>query len=270
LKAGSVRTKALLIEMQEEQIYINIEGEAAVDIDYTTDNYYVTITDKGNVITPYEKLEIEQSFDFPIIRTIDQEKFLVAGSRVKNPGDNCFIYDDKGNILNKFFAGDGIQDIEVVKGKIIVSFFDEGVYGMRGPNNGGLVVFDQQGKIEFNFNENHGGQIISDCYCLCKHGPNRVLFFPYDSWTLTELDIDNYEEKEYATPGVFAGSSALTSTKDSVIFHSPYSDQRALLKWTIENNKVEKIGEYTEGIRGLKNGKFLSKGEKGFTIIDIG
>jgi hypothetical protein len=255
--------------MRENPTNIDLDGEVLVDIDCTTDNFYLVITDKGNIVTPFERIKIAQTFDFPVIRLVENDKFLIADSRVYEPISNCFLYDFKGNVLSKFFAGDGIQDIEVVKEKIIVTYFDEGIYGMTGPNNGGLVVFDIKGNIELNYNERHGKQMISDCYCICRHGTNRVLFFPYDSFQLTELNLENYKEKIYLTPKEFEGCNSLTSTADSVFFHSPYNDKRALFKWTFETNKIEKIGEYLEGIRGLKNGRFLSKGEKGFTIIDL-
>lgn len=259
----------LTSRMRENEIHIDLDGEVIVDIDCSADNFYVAITNKGNVVTPFSKKGIERIFEFPIIRLVEEGKFLIADSRVFASIDNCFIYDFEGNILSKFYAGDGIQDIEIVKEKIIITYFDEGVYGAFGPNKGGLVVFNQKGDVTLNYNERHGYQIISDCYCICRHGANRVLFFPFNSFQLTELNLDNYEEKIFKTPKEFEGCKSLTSMEDAIIFHSPYNDKRALLKWKLEDNKIEKIGEYLEGIRGLKNGRFLSKGEKGFTIIDL-
>lgn len=119
------------------------------------------------------------------------------------------------------------------------------------------------------YNEKHGDQIISDCYCICKHGTNRVLFLPYTDFPLIELNLDNGEEKKYEIPEQVKGSNGLTSTRDSIIFHSPYMDKRGLYKWRKGEKEIEKIGEYSEGLRGLKNGRFIMNGEKGFTILDL-
>lgn len=254
--------------MREVTTNIELDGEVLVDIDLLTDNSYIAITDKGRVVLPFEKIEISQSFKFPIIRQLNDNSFLVADSRTERT-DNCFIYDLKGNVLTHFFAGDGIQDIEVLRDKIIVTYFDEGIYGTDGPNNGGLVLFDFDGKILSKYNEKHGDQIISDCYCICKHGANRVLFLPYTEFPLIELNLDTGDEKKYEIPEQLKGSNGLTSTTNSIIFHSPYEDKRGIYKWRTGDKTAERIGEYKEGLRGLKNGRFISNGQKGFTILDL-
>jgi hypothetical protein len=256
--------------MKEVTTNIELDGEVLVDIDVLADDSYITITDKGRVVFPFDKIEIEQTFKFPIIRQLNDKSFLVADSRTNNDEtDNCFIYDLEGNALKHFYAGDGIQDIEVLRDKIVITYFDEGVYGTDGPNNYGLVIFDFDGNILFKYNEKHGHQIISDCYCICKHGANRVLFLPYTEFPLIELNLDTGDEKKYEIPGQLKGSNGLTSNADSVIFHSPYDDKRGIYKWKIGDKKADKIGEYSEGLRGLKDARFISIGQKGFTILDL-
>jgi hypothetical protein len=255
--------------MREVTTNIELDGEVLVDIDVLADDSYIAITDKGRIVFPFDKIEISHSFKFPIIRQLNDNSFLVADSRTNEKTDNCFIYDLKGNVLRQFYAGDGIQDIEVLRDKIIITYFDEGVYGKHGPNNEGLVLFDFDGKILSKYNEKHGDQIISDCYCICKHGANRVIFLPYTDFPLIELNLDTGDEKKYEIPEHLKGSNGLTSTADSIIFHSPYEDKRGIYKWRAGDKTAERIGEYSEGLRGLKSGRFLSSGQRGFTIIDL-
>jgi hypothetical protein len=247
-----------------------LDGEVLIDIDLLTDDSYIAITDKGRVVLPFDKVVIGHTFKFPIIRQLNDKSFLVADSRTNdNEADNCFIYDLNGNARKHFYAGDGIQDIEVLRDKIVITYFDEGVFGTDGPNNNGLVIFDFDGSILYKYNEKHGDQIISDCYCICKHGANRVLFLPYTEFPLIELDLDSGNEKKYEIPELLKGSNGLTSNADSIMFHSPYDDKRGIYKWKIGDKKADKIGEYSEGLRGLKNGRFISIGQKGFTILDL-
>ena len=256
--------------MREVTIDIELDGEILVDIDVLTDNSYIAITDKGRVVFTFDRIEISQTFKFPIIRQLSDNLFLVADSRTNDDEtDNCFVYDLKGNAIKHFYAGDGIQDIEVLREKIVITYFDEGVYGTDGPNNEGLVVFDFDGNILSKYNEKHSDQIISDCYCICKHGANRILFLPYTEFPLIELNLDSGDEKKYVIPEQLKGSNGITSNADSVIFHSPYDDKRGIYKWKIGDKKADKIGEYSEGLRGLKNGRFISIGQKGFTILDL-
>jgi hypothetical protein len=256
-------------KMKEYITNIELDGEILVDVDVSANDFYLGITDKGNVVVPFDKIEIPQSFKFPVIRKLSDSSFLVADSRTSKQTENCFIYDFNGNVLRQFFAGDGIEDIEIVRDKIIVTYFDEGVYGTHGPNNEGLVMFDFKGEILLKYNEKHGDQVISDCYCICKHGANRILFLPYTDFPLIELNLDTGEEKRHEIPEAVKGSNGLTSTADCIIFHSPYEDKRGLYRWRIGEKKIERIGEYSERLRGLKNGRFISAGDRGFTIIDL-
>ncbi len=255
--------------MKEYITNIKLDGEILVDVDASTNDFYLGITDKGNVVVPFDKIEITQPFRFPIIRQLSDNSFLIADSRTSTQSENCFIYDFKGNVQRQFFAGDGIEDIEIVRDKIIITYFDEGVFGKTGPNNEGLVIFDFKGEIILKYNQKHGDQIISDCYCICKHGANRILFLPYTDFQLIELNLDTGEEKKYDIPEEVKGSKGLTSTADCIIFHSPYEDARGIYRWGIGARKIERIAEYSEGLRGLNNGRFISAGERGFTIIDL-
>lgn len=256
--------------MREVTTNIELDGEVLVDLDVLSDDSYIGITDKGHVVFLFDKIAISQTFKFPIIRQLNNNSFLVADSRTNDDEtDNCFIYDLKGNVLKHFYAGDGIQDIEVLRDKIVITYFDEGVYGIDGPNSQGLVIFDFDGNILSKYNEKHGDQIISDCYCICKHGANRVLFLPYTEFPLIELNLDTGEEKKYEIPEHLKGSNGLTSNAETVIFHSPYDDKRGIYKWKTGDKNADRVGEYSEGLRGLKNGRFISIGEKGFTILDL-
>lgn len=255
--------------MREIVTNIELKEEVLVDVDVFEGEFYIAITDNGNVIFPFENTELSQKFSFPMIRQINQDSFLIANSRISTNEENCFIYDRKGKLIRKFLAGDAIQDIEVIRDKIVVTYFDEGVYGREGPNSEGLVIFDWNGNIVFQYNTKHGEQIISDCYCICKHGTNRVLLLPYTDFPLIELNLYTEEENRYEVPEILKGSTGLSSMEDEIFFHSPYHDKRGIYQWRIGDKTTEKIGEYSEGLRGLKNGRFLSKGQKGFTILDF-
>lgn len=239
--------------MREVTTSIELDGEVLVDIDVLTEDSYIGITDKGSVIFPFDKIGIAQTFKFPIIRQLSDNSFLVADSRTNDDeANNCFVYDLNGNALKHFYAGDGIQDIEVLREKIVITYFNEGVYGTDGPNNQGLVVFDFDGNILSKYNEKHGDQIISDCYCICKHGANPVLFLPYTEFPLIELNLDTGDEKKYKIPEQLKGSNGLTSNAEFVTFHSPYDDKRGIYKWKTGDKNADRVGEYSEGLRGLK------------------
>jgi len=256
--------------MREETILLDPNGGKLVDVDYRHSWLYLGITDQNVVVTPSEAFKINREFKYPLIRAVDEQVFLVAECRVDKRVDNCLLFDFQGKQLTSFFAGDGIQDIEVVNNRIVISYFDEGVYGMDGPNNEGLAVFDLNGEMLLGYNSKHREYTIDDCYCMCANGAHSILFFPYMDFPLIELNLNTGEEKTYKTPAAVRGSAAITSFEGKIIFHSPYDEPNQFLLWSIGQNQATHIGEYPGMLRGLRAGQFLSKGEKGFTLINFG
>ena len=255
--------------MEEQIIKIDTGTAKVLDLDADGKGLYLAFCNNGQVISNNKNVFINSQIQYPIIRIFDYNKFLLADCRTVENKPNAFIYDFAGQLLNSFVLGDGIQDILIHHNKIIVTYFDEGVFGADGPNNNGLTVFSLDGKQEFGFNESVEGLHIYDCYCICKHGIDKVLFYAYDYFDVTELNLDSYEWQQIITPMDFKGSSALTIKDKKIIFHSNYDDKLSFFEWDTLSMEVNKIGKYSSQLKGLENGKFLAVRECGFTIISI-
>lgn len=253
--------------MDEQVTNIDTGAAKVLDLDADGQGSFIAFCDSGQVIANDKRVFINSQIQFPIIRILDGNKFLLADSRTEDDKPNAFVYDFTGQLLNSFLAGDGIQDILVHHNKIVVTYFDEGVFGADGPNNNGLSVFNFEGKQEFGFNESVDGLHIYDCYCICKHGNDKVLFYAYDYFDVTELNLDSYKWEKVKTPTDFKGASALTSKNGKIIFHSSYDDKQSFFEWNTQTMQVNKIGKYSSHLKGLDDGKFLAVGESGFTII---
>lgn len=83
--------------------------------------------------------------------------FLLLGARChyndgNNPENNALVIDEAGSKKYEMCLGDGINDcITTEDGKIITSYFDEGVFGNYGWDqpigSSGLIVWDVTGRI---------------------------------------------------------------------------------------------------------------------------
>lgn len=253
--------------MNETVIYVDKEHGKLLSIDVKEDSSFIAYTDNKQVIAAEKKLMLDIAIKFPIIRLIDNDNFLLADARTSNKYPNAHIFNYEGKLLTSFLAGDGIEDIVIHNNKIVVTYFDEGVFGQDGPNNNGLSIFSLNGKFQFGFNESAGNLSIVDCYC-CKRDRNKILFYAYDLFNVIELNLDDFTWKEFKTPGDFEGASAMTSIANKIIFHSSYHDKHTFFMWDTQKDEVVKIGEYSSQLKGLNNGKFLAFGETGFTIVD--
>jgi hypothetical protein len=76
--------------MKEYITNIDLDDEILVDVDASTNDFYLGVTGKGNVVV---RIEITQLFKVPIIRQLSDNSFLTADSRTSKQTENCFIYD---------------------------------------------------------------------------------------------------------------------------------------------------------------------------------
>ncbi len=252
--------------MKEQTTYID-KNTKILDLDAYEQGNYIAFTEDKLVLTDGYHLKIDTEINFPIIRQIDHERFIIADARTKD-GSNGHIYNFQGQRIKTFNAGDGIQDILVHREKIVITYFDEGIVHGEKPNGDGLAIFDFEGNQIFGFNSKVSELFILDCYCICKHGANRILFYTYTDLKVCELNLDTYQWEIFDTPDDFSGASAITSTKDKIILYSSYNDKRSFFSWDRNNNQVIKFGNYPGPLKGIGNGKFLTFGDLGFTIID--
>jgi len=253
--------------MTEETTHIDVGQNKILNLDADDQGNFIAFTDNKTVVSNDHNLKIEIDYSFPVIRRLNNDKFFIADSRTEK-GNNGYIFNFSGQLLKSFLAGDGIQDIIVHRDKIIITYFDEGVYGSDGPNGDGLAVFDFEGQQLFGVNSSAGNMVIADCYCICKHGTNRVLFYAYTDLKVFILNLDTFEIESFETPNDFSGTSAISSTADKIIFHSSYQDKRSFFSWDRNKKEVIKFGDYSSGLKGIKNGKFLIYGDSGYTIIN--
>lgn len=236
-----------------------------LNLDADIEGNYLAITEKNEILGLPITITIDEVFRFPQIRLLTEGRFLVADSRT-NASVNAFIYDLNGQLQTSFLAGDGIEDILILKDKIVFSYFDQGVFGKDGPNNEGLTVFDFNGNFLYGFNNASGG-LIADCYAICKLDNNKILCYPYTDFPLIELDTATYKWKIHETSKEYRGSHAMVSWYGKVIFHESYDRKNDFFLWDIWQQKIEHIGSYEGLLRGLNHGKFLELVEGGFNII---
>ncbi len=253
--------------MTELTTYIDVGKGKILNLDADEKGNYIALTDNKTVITNDHNIEIDTEIRIPIIRRLDKEFFFIADCRTEK-NDNGYIFNFKGQLVKSFFAGGGIEDILICRDKIVITYFDEGIFGGDGPSGDGLAVFNFEGQQIFGVNSSLGDLLIADCYCICKHGTNSVLFYAYTDLKVFELNLDTFKIESFETPSDFSGTSAISSTADKILFHSSYHDKRSFFSWDKNKNEVIKFGDYSPGLKGIKNGNFLIYSDNGYTIIN--
>ncbi|XRG79907.1 hypothetical protein V5E38_06210 [Rossellomorea sp. GAMAL-10_SWC] len=129
--------------------------------------------------------------------------------------------------------GDGVEDVQVGKEGIWISYFDEGVFG-RGISTEGLVLFSLEGKVLFRYHSDLlKGPSIDDCYAISKGKGSTIWLFPYSEFPLIQLYPESRDIKTYKVPVKFRGSHAISIRGKYAYFYGGYSSKYELYCWGI-------------------------------------
>ncbi|QNU26467.1 TetR family transcriptional regulator [Geobacillus zalihae] len=199
----------------------------------------------GTVLHP------DVSVRFPIIRWVDSERFLLADARSDGISHNVFLVDLHGNVQHSFCGGDGIEDIAIGKEGIWIGYFDEGVFG-KGISTEGLVLFRLDGSPIFQYHSHLTDRpMIIDCYAMCKGKYSTLWLFPYDDFSLIQVDPCKKTVRRYKAPEQLRGSTAVCVRGNYAYFGHSYHAKEEVYSWDIGNGTLEKIGRLHGAVRGL-------------------
>lgn len=157
-----------------------------------------------------------------------KESFLLLGSRCGKYKDgsadnNALLIKKDSTIKKELCLGDGIEDcLTTSDGKIIVSYFDEGIFGNYGWDTpvgaSGLIVWDENGILIWK-NQIYN---IYDCYAMNVDTMNRLWFYYYDNFDLVCTDFKTDIVMQPNTEG--CGELAISETLQQIIMSGGYKD----------------------------------------------
>lgn len=169
----------------------------------------------------------QRKFNYHFIRPLG-DYFLLLGARCiyyneNNIEQNALILDENNNVIREMCLGDGIEDcITTSDGKIITSYFDEGVFGNFGWDkpigSSGLIIWDCNGNIVW---ENTKYPIY-DCYAMNTDSNGRLWFYYYDNFDLVCTDLNNDTIINPEIEGF--NSFAVSESQRNIIFGGGYYD----------------------------------------------
>lgn len=236
-----------------------------LNLDASEYGNFIALLDNGEVWTAAWQIHLTQQFQYPLIRVLDEQRFVVVDAR-RGATNNGFIFTNDGHQTGQFNAGDGVEDVLVQAGRLVISYFDEGIMGGQLPSSDGLALFDFSGQQLFGFNSSWHPFIV-DCYCVCKYGGNELLACPYTDFPLHELNIHTHQLTTVPTPPEVEGAQALSPFQEWIVFYVPGPYQTGFYYWD-RKERVQHAPFPPAQLRGIGNGKFLSYDATSFTIVD--
>jgi hypothetical protein len=205
----------------------------------------------------------------PRVAVFDDHRVAIVECRITRRGEiNAWIFSQQGVLLTEFSVGDGVEDLLATSDRLIVTYFDEGVFGFGNESgNEGLAVFGTDGRLEFGYHTQFGwsDHEIADCYAASLDSEGRVVFCAYSSFDLVRLDLEHRTRERWETPQPLHSCHALTMLGDTCFFGGGRygANVRA---WNL-GGEWRDLGVSLGDVQGLPGGRFLALGESGYTII---
>jgi len=206
---------------------------------------------------------------FPVVRVIAHDRVVVVDLRTTKGRANAHIFNRLGELLSSFCAGDGIEDVVVLGDLIAVTYFDEGVFGGVPPSEEGIAFFDFSGNLLWGYQSLMGSDAVdvADCYCATRVDHHTLAFSPYTDFPLVHVQPTTRQQNVHELPVSLRGATALSMHGATAFLYGPYEAKRTMFRWS-PGTGAEGIGHHSGPLRGLEGGRFLSRGEHGFTVVD--
>jgi len=186
----------------------------------------------GGVATTVELPPLDLAF--VMVDVFPDGRVLLVGPRVSWRSETDFdrngaVIDPETGAVSRILLGDGIEDVFVdARGRIWVSYFDEGVFGEFGWSDpgpppigsSGLMVFDATGAILWTYPWQGGEPAIDDCYAMNVSGDAAAIYF-YSSFPVCTITRD-FALSFFATP--LRGCKAFAIAEGRVLFSGQYNE----------------------------------------------
>lgn len=181
-----------------------------------------------------------QKTNYDFIQPV-HDGFLLVGAKCmcdKNGiGErNAAVLDQSGQIIRHYCFGDGIQDVIVRSdGRIITSYFDEGIFGNYGWTQpigaSGLLVWNTNGEIIWKAERD-----ICDCYAMNLDDRERLWYYYYTEFALVRTDL---QTETVFHPGISGAQNLFfTADEQSILIDSGYQKYGAFVRERIRGSSL--------------------------------
>jgi hypothetical protein len=220
------------------------------------------VTASGSMKTPLECRN-------PVLATAQESHLVLADSH----GGIAAVIDLHGNVAARFEAGDCIEQVLCNSERIVLTYFDQGVFSGRSPSDEGVAIFSPSGDFITGFHSKFGWKPvgIADCYCACLDPLGRLLFSPYTDFPLVRWDVTTGEMSLWELPEELHACGALSATESHAYFWAPQNEKtNRIFRFDLESGQITVAGELAppRHRQPLPEGRFLAWDNTSYLIVD--
>lgn len=175
-----------------------------------------------------------------------KDQILLLGARTSQYSDgtqdqNAVFVTRQGDPVFCTCMGDGIEQcIALEDGRIITSYFDEGVFGSMGdgsPEASGLAVWNQQGQVIWK----NSKYPIWDCYAVNVDDQNNMWFYYYGDFDLVKTDF--HSDLVYRPKITGSNSLLIMKSHTGIIMDGGYENHKQLIMIKLRGDRLGEMSD---------------------------
>ncbi len=208
--------------------------------------------------------------NFHHVQPLQNGIWIAIRSRSNGINDhNAYIYSQSGEIMSTFYVGDGVEHAQTGDdGKIWISYFDEGIFGDQPYGHFGLVAFNQNGKLEFNYKNDWGGPVpaIDHCYALNVIDSNNVWCYYIDHTPFSLVHLVSGEIKRCFSELTIHGSHAIAANNNAVYLAGSYDARDHLYRLDLQDKTIETLRPANEDGKTIQKFRAIARSNTMYLI----
>lgn len=258
------------------------------DGDILSENNFLLIDEKNNIYRNGIKINIKMDLEFPIIRIISDDHFILVDGDSNKKKDNAWIIHNNGTIENAFYIGNAFNII-LTESNIIAAYSEcslntERIFkhtanpSEKDVSSEGLAVFDLQGSCLFKYMSDAKEENIIpfiSIYSFLRKDEDNIYLLAYlftRDIAILEFNLNSYSIKHILNiPEAFDCNlpRAMTKKNDDWYFLTTNPNHTEIEQGNLNSLKsylfkldkmlfVEKIGEccFSNKMHGNDDGSF--------------
>ncbi|HWT06234.1 MAG TPA: hypothetical protein VN224_10790, partial [Xanthomonadales bacterium] len=192
---------------------------------------------------------------------------------------NAWVIDDDGTTRASFSIGDGIEDVLATGSQIVVTYFDEGVFGDDTLSQGGISAFGLRGEFLWGWNSSALADRLTvyDCYAAGLTEDDATLgaflYSDYEvspSYAFAMLDVEARTVELHAVPERLNRTKALSAAQDGAwLFAVGRRDEQHVAAWRPGDAGYAVAPSPVHLTRGLGGGRFMSIADASVEVVTV-
>lgn len=180
--------------------------------------------------------------NYHAVQPLREGRWLLVRGRSGGRSDhNAHLFENNGTPGLKFHSGDGIADVQATeRGRVWVSYFDEGVFGDDPLSQSGLACFDQDGTPVIRLGDLPDPVLrsMADCYAMNVCSDRETWLYFYTDFPLVRL-MDGKVAGSWRMP--VTGSHGVAVDRERVLLAGNYDRRESLFLGRLDTLEFEEL-----------------------------